>query len=181
MHSLGLRSYFATLAMLKVFSVSIRIFGECDQSELANYLTDARQFLLKWPPLNRARHGKLKRCPLVIRVLNPCSSVAKLGYNPRVSHAHIVKTKEPAIATSGLPQIRIQDDLGIANIGATLSVPRARVDSNFHIMDNFSWNRASHDLKFGYEFRRTTVDQFFDAGYRGRLDFGSLADFLSAR
>lgn len=79
----------------------------------------------------------------------------------------------------GLPQIRIQDDLGIANIGATLSVPRARVDSNFHIIDNFSWKRASHDLKFGYEFRRTTVDQFFDAGYRGRLDFGSLEDFLS--
>ena len=79
----------------------------------------------------------------------------------------------------GLPQIRIQDDLGIANIGATLSVPRARVDSNFHVIDNFSWKRDRHDLKFGYEFRRTTVDQFFDAGYRGRLDFGSLADFLS--
>ncbi len=42
----------------------------------------------------------------------------------------------------GLPQIRIQDDLGIANIGATLSVPRARVDSNFHIIDNFSWKLA---------------------------------------
>ena len=79
----------------------------------------------------------------------------------------------------GLPQIRIQDDLGIANIGATLSVPRARVDSNFHVIDNFSWKLARHDLKFGYEFRRTTVDQFFDAGYRGRLDFGSLEDFLS--
>ncbi len=79
----------------------------------------------------------------------------------------------------GLPQIRIQDDLGIANVGATLSVPRARVDSNFHLIDSFSWKFDRHDLKFGYEFRRTTVDQFFDAGYRGRLDFGSLEDFLS--
>lgn len=79
----------------------------------------------------------------------------------------------------GLPQIRIHDDLGIANIGATLSVPRARVDSNFHVIDNFSSKLTRHDLKFGYEFRRTTVDQFFDAGYRGRLDFDSLADFLS--
>ena len=79
----------------------------------------------------------------------------------------------------GLPQIRIHDDLGIANIGSTLSVPRARVDSNYHIIDNFSWKLAQHDLKFGYEFRRTTVDQFFDAGYRGRLDFDTLADFLS--
>src|SRR6185503_14412490 len=79
----------------------------------------------------------------------------------------------------GLPQIRIHDDLGIANIGATLSVPRARVDSNFHVIDNFSWKLTRHDLKLGYEFRRTTVDQFFDAGYRGRLDFSSLEDFLS--
>jgi hypothetical protein len=78
----------------------------------------------------------------------------------------------------GLPQIRIQDELGIANIGATLSVPRARVDSNFHVIDNFSWKLAKHDLKFGYEFRRTTVDQFFDAGYRGRVVFASLADFI---
>jgi hypothetical protein len=79
----------------------------------------------------------------------------------------------------GLPQIRIQDERGIANIGATLSVPRARVDSNFHVIDNFSWKLDKHDVKFGYEFRRTTVDQFFDAGYRGRLDFASLEDFLS--
>jgi hypothetical protein len=79
----------------------------------------------------------------------------------------------------GLPQIRIQDDLGIANIGATLSVPRARTDINYQLIDNFSWKLTKHDLKFGYEFRRTTVDQFFDAGYRGRLDFGSLEDFLS--
>ena len=79
----------------------------------------------------------------------------------------------------GLPQIRIQDDLGIANIGATLSVPRARTDINYQVIDNFSWKLTKHDLKFGYEFRRTTVDQFFDAGYRGRLDFASLEDFLS--
>src|ERR1044071_8204284 len=79
----------------------------------------------------------------------------------------------------GLPQIRIHDELGIANIGATLSVPRARTDINYQLLDNFSWKLTKHDLKFGYEFRRTTVDQFFDAGYRGRLDFASLDDFLT--
>jgi outer membrane receptor protein involved in Fe transport len=79
----------------------------------------------------------------------------------------------------GLPLIRIHDDLGITNIGATLSVPRARTDINYQLIDNFSWKLARHDLKFGYEFRRTTVSQFFDAGYRGRLDFATLADFLA--
>ena len=81
----------------------------------------------------------------------------------------------------GLPFIRIRNDAigGIASIGATLSVPRARVDTNWHIIDNFSWKITGHDLKFGYEFRRTSVDAFFDAGYRGRLDFDTLADFLT--
>ncbi|HZT60562.1 MAG TPA: carboxypeptidase regulatory-like domain-containing protein, partial [Pyrinomonadaceae bacterium] len=81
----------------------------------------------------------------------------------------------------GLPFIRIRNDpIGsIASIGSTLSVPRARVDTNWQFIDNYSWKLTGHDLKFGYEFRRTTVGAFFDAGYRGRLDFNTLADFLA--
>jgi outer membrane receptor protein involved in Fe transport len=81
----------------------------------------------------------------------------------------------------GLPFIRITSDpIGsIASLGSTLSVPRARVDTNWHIVDNFSWKAGDHDLKFGYEYRRTSVDAFFDAGYRGRLSFDTLEDFLS--
>jgi hypothetical protein len=81
----------------------------------------------------------------------------------------------------GLPFIRIRNDAigSIASIGANLSVPRARTDVNLHFIDNFSWKMGSHDVKLGYEFRRTDVDAFFDAGYRGRLDFDSLADFLT--
>jgi hypothetical protein len=78
----------------------------------------------------------------------------------------------------GLPQIRIS---GFTPIGATLSVPRGRVDTNFHVVDNFSWKLGKHDVKLGYEFRRTFVNGFFDAGYRGRLDFDSLEDFLAGR
>jgi Carboxypeptidase regulatory-like domain len=76
----------------------------------------------------------------------------------------------------GLPFIRVS---GFASIGSTLSVPRARVDTNWQAIDNYSWKLTRHDLKFGYEFRRTFVNAFFDAGYRGRLDFNSLDDFLS--
>ena len=83
----------------------------------------------------------------------------------------------------GLPFIRIRNDpvfgSQLSSLGATLSVPRARVDTNWHFIDNFSWKLTGHDLKFGYEFRRTFINAFFDAGYRGRLDFASLEDFLS--
>jgi hypothetical protein len=78
----------------------------------------------------------------------------------------------------GLPLIRVA---GYASIGSTLSVPRGRVDTNWHFVDNFSWKIDSHNVKLGYEFRRTFVNGFFDAGYRGRLDFASLEDFLAGR
>jgi Carboxypeptidase regulatory-like domain/TonB dependent receptor/TonB-dependent Receptor Plug Domain len=78
----------------------------------------------------------------------------------------------------GLPFIRVS---GFAPLGANLSLPRARVDTNWHFIDNFSWKLPRHDLKFGYEFRRTYINAFFDAGYRGRLDFASLEDFLAGR
>ena len=85
----------------------------------------------------------------------------------------------------GLPFIRIRNDpnfgSSIASLGANLSVPRARVDTNYQFIDNFSLKLAGHDFKFGYEFRRTFVNAFFDAGYRGRLDFASLEDFLAGR
>jgi hypothetical protein len=78
----------------------------------------------------------------------------------------------------GLPVIRVS---GFAPLGSNISLPRARVDTNWHFIDNFSWKLPRHDLKFGYEFRRTFVNAFFDAGYRGRLDFDSLEDFLAGR
>ena len=81
----------------------------------------------------------------------------------------------------GLPFIRISNDAigNIASIGSNLSLARARVDKNIHFIDNLSWKINAHDTKMGYEFRRTDVNAFFDAGYRGRLDFNTLDDFLT--
>lgn len=78
----------------------------------------------------------------------------------------------------GLPLIRVS---GYANAGANLSLPRGRVDSNYQAFTNLSYSSGRHTWKAGYEFRRTTVDGFFDAGYRGRLDFDSLEDFVAGR
>ncbi len=78
----------------------------------------------------------------------------------------------------GLPLI---DVAGFSSIGANLSVPRGRVDTNYHAIASLSRIAGRHFVKAGYEFRRTTVDGFFDAGYRGRLDFASLDDFVAGR
>jgi len=71
-------------------------------------------------------------------------------------------------ADAGLP---IMDVSGFAQLGATGSVPRHRVDSNDQVLDNFSWKINRHDVKFGADFHRTTIQQYFDKDFRGVLDF----------
>jgi Carboxypeptidase regulatory-like domain/TonB-dependent Receptor Plug Domain len=76
----------------------------------------------------------------------------------------------------GLPATTVG---GFSQIGATSSIPRNRVDSNWHFVDNYSWKSGKHDVKFGYEFRRTTIAQVIDHNFRGTLGFNDMADFLN--
>ncbi len=69
---------------------------------------------------------------------------------------------------SGLPIILVS---GFAQLGATSSTPRHRFDGNSQVIDNFSWKLNQHDVKFGFDFHRTTVQQYFDKYFRGRLRF----------
>src|SRR5208283_3972562 len=78
----------------------------------------------------------------------------------------------------GLPVMTISDS-SFPQLGADKGDPRNRVDSNWHYIDNISWKAGKHDIKFGYEFRRTSISQNFDRNYRGRLNFDTLADFLA--
>ena len=81
----------------------------------------------------------------------------------------------------GMPFITIGSPNGSspAPLGADKGDPRQRVDTNWHYIDNVSWTKGKHDIKFGYEFRRTSVSQIFNRGYRGTLDFASLDDFIA--
>ena len=88
----------------------------------------------------------------------------------------------------GLPTIEFSSGVlpdgtsvpGLASLGSSaFSNPRNRVDSNWQFFDNFSWKLGRHDIKFGGEFRRTTVDSFNDLVARSELDFNGLAEFLA--
>jgi hypothetical protein len=76
----------------------------------------------------------------------------------------------------GLPKITVT---GLAPIGADNADPRQRVDTNWHFIDNVSWKVGKQDFKFGYEFRRTSISQIFNRGFRGNLTFADLARFLA--
>ncbi len=80
------------------------------------------------------------------------------------------------ITDSGLPIINVH---GFAQLGSTSSLPRHRFDSNNQIIDNFSWKLNGHDVKLGFDFHRTSVQQYFDKYFRGRLTFPDLPSFLA--
>ncbi len=65
-----------------------------------------------------------------------------------------------------------------SQVGATSGDPRHRVDTNNQVIDSFSWKINKHELKFGGEYRRTSIEQYLNKYSRGRLRFGSLEDLL---
>ena len=72
----------------------------------------------------------------------------------------------------GLPEI----DFGGAfeNLGASaFSIPRGRTSQSFQILDNFTWLKGRHTIKFGGEYRRAAIDSFNDNLERGLFSFGS--------
>ena len=84
---------------------------------------------------------------------------------------------------SGLPIILVSGTPSgtsfFAQPGATSGDPRGRTDMNNQFIENFSWKMGKHDLKIGFEYRRTTVHQYFNKYFRGRLKFPDLASFLA--
>ena len=72
----------------------------------------------------------------------------------------------------GLPEI----DFGglFDNLGATAySIPRGRTSQSFQLLDNFTWLRGRHTIKFGGEYRRAVIDSFNDNLERGGIVFST--------
>ena len=75
----------------------------------------------------------------------------------------------------GLPLISVGS---FSKLGASDGVPRQRVDTNWQALDNYSWKIGRHDLKIGYEFRRTSIQIIQDSNFRGKLSFDDLTAFV---
>ena len=90
----------------------------------------------------------------------------------------------PSVHNSGLPIVLVSvtptgSSSFFSQLGTNSSDPRERHDTNNHFVEDLSWKKGKHDLKFGFEFRRTSIQQYFDKYYRGRIKFGDLSDFLA--
>jgi hypothetical protein len=68
---------------------------------------------------------------------------------------------------------------GFVSLGASATIPRGRVSSGYQFVDNVTWVRSAHTLKWGGEFRRALINSYNDVNARGRINFTNLADFLA--
>jgi len=112
------------------------------------------------------------------KTLNPASLGLDTATNPG-DFGLPVFNLGPACQLSIVGPCVPQQTSSFAQIGANKSVPRGRKDTNWQYFANFSNSSGKHNWKYGYEFRRTSVNQFFDSGHRGRLRFDTLDDFLA--
>ena len=158
-------------------------FGDSDQSfpfaQLAGGLL---------PGFNTVTPTRVQLVALsYVKIINPTQvNEARLGWNRFVEgffpEDHDFNPSSIGLNTGvtspfdfGLPKTSVA---GFSVIGATNSVPRSRVDANWHFIDSYSWKSGRHDVKFGYEFRRTTIQIIQNNTFRGKLSFGSLSSFL---
>ncbi len=58
-----------------------------------------------------------------------------------------------------------------ARFGGVYFLPIPENDDRYQFVDNLSYNFGSHDLKFGFEYNDTGVDQIFFGNGRGTYDF----------
>jgi hypothetical protein len=67
---------------------------------------------------------------------------------------------------AGLPEIDFNGYFD--NLGASAySLPRGRVSQTYQILDNFTWTKAHHTVKFGGEYHRYSVQSYNDNLGRG--------------
>jgi len=97
-----------------------------------------------------------------------------INFDPNSIGLATVPNSSPSLF--GLPGISVS---GFNSLGASSSVPRSRADTNWQYFANVSYNTGKHNFKTGFEFRRTSINSLLFSGFRGKLSFMTLEDFVS--
>ena len=87
----------------------------------------------------------------------------------------------PDFAFPGLdafPNIVIRDDLNL-NIGPNPNGPQATIQTTYQIVDNVSWQKGRHELKFGFDGRSLIAASTFIQRVRGDYEWTNLQGFLN--
>ena len=89
-------------------------------------------------------------------------------------------TRSPNVQYPGLdqfPNIVIYNDLG-AQIGPDPNAPQSNAQNTYQLIDNLSWVKGRHDLKFGFDARDQIAGNTFIQYSRGDYEYLGMNEFL---
>ena len=104
------------------------------------------------------------------------SNEFRLGFNRFAQIFAIPNISFPGLAM--FPNLTF-DDLNSVNIGPNPNAPQSTVQNTYQAVDNITWVKGKHNLKFGAEFRDVISPQQFTQRVRGDYDYSSLALFAT--
>ena len=87
----------------------------------------------------------------------------------------------PDLAWPGLdvfPNVAIRNDLNV-NIGPNNNSPGAVTQNTYQLVNNLSWNKGRHDLKFGIDFRSQIFGSSYVPRARGDYQWTTLERYLN--
>ncbi len=70
------------------------------------------------------------------------------------------------------------DDLGGLNVGPDPNAPQSTIQNLYQLVDNVSWTKGNHTLRFGFDGRKYISPQTFTQRVRGDYEWAALDDYL---
>ncbi|HYV24756.1 MAG TPA: carboxypeptidase regulatory-like domain-containing protein [Pyrinomonadaceae bacterium] len=77
---------------------------------------------------------------------------------------------------SDFPNVSV-DELGV-DIGPDPNAPQFTIENNYQVIDNVTWLKGNHSIKFGGDFRKLIAPESFVQRQRGDYDWGDLNSYL---
>src|SRR5262249_37672015 len=99
----------------------------------------------------------------------------RLAYNRYNDSSPIPNFQFPGLDV--FPNIQIQNDVNV-QIGPFTSGPQSTIQNTYQAVDNVSWTRGRHDLKFGVDVRNLINGGTFIQRVRGDYDYPTLERYL---
>jgi hypothetical protein len=137
-------------------------FAEQSRSRSQQY-TVAHSHTFGSSAINEARFGYQRFNFLAVQPVTP-TLPSSAGFD--------ISPQNPAGA--GLPFISVT---GLFNLGFSTNGPQPRIDQTYQFTDNFSKNIGRHALKFGFEMRRSQVENPFFFNNNGAFTFAGSGTF----
>lgn len=100
----------------------------------------------------------------------------RLAFNRYNDDIQVPNAQYPGLDV--FPNVVMRDDLNL-NIGPDPNGPQATKQTTYQIVDNVSWNKGKHDLKFGFDGRDLIAASTFIQRNRGDYEWTTLNGFLN--